>query len=42
MCQSVPERKYVLEWAVGLQALHERIAGRFGLREPRRRSLAYL
>ena len=42
MCQSVPERKDVLEWAAGLQALHERIAGRFGRREPRRRALAYL
>ena len=42
MCQSVAERKDVLEWAAGLQALHERIAGRFGRREPRRRSLAYL
>ena len=39
MCQSVPERKDVLEWAAGLQALHERIAGRFGRREPRRRAL---
>ena len=42
MRQSVPERKDVLEWAAGLQALHERIAGRFGRREPRRRALAYL
>ena len=32
----------MLEWAAGLQALHERIAGRFGRREPRRRALAYL
>ncbi len=42
MRQSVPEQKDVLEWAAGLQALHERIAGRFGRREPRRRALAYL
>ena len=42
MCQSVAERKDVLEWAAGLQALHERIAGRFGRREPRRRALACL
>ena len=28
--------------AAGLQALHERIAGRFGRREPRQRALAYL
>ena len=42
MCQSVAERKDVLEWAAGLQALHERISGRFGRREPRRRSLACL
>ena len=26
----------------GLQALHKRIAGRFGRREPRQRALAYL
>ena len=32
----------MLEWAAGLQALHERIAGRFGRREPRQRALAYL
>ena len=32
----------MLEWAVGLEALHERIAGRFGRREPRQRGLAYL
>ena len=29
-------------WAAGLQALHARIAGRFGRAEPRRRVLAYL
>ena len=31
-----------LEWAAGLQALHERIAGRFGRREPRQRAPACL
>ena len=29
-------------WAVGLEALHARIAGRFARAEPRRRALAYL
>ena len=42
MGQTVLEREDVLEWAAGLQALHERIAGRFGRREPRQRTLAYL
>ena len=32
----------MLDWAVGLQALHQRIAGRFGRRGPRQRALAYL
>ena len=32
----------VKAWEVGLRALHERIAGRFGRREPRQRVLAYL
>ena len=42
MGQTVLEPEDVLEWAAGLQALHERIAGRLGRREPRRRALAYL
>ena len=42
MGQTVLEPEDVLEWAAGLQALHERIGGRFGRREPRRRALAYL
>ena len=42
MGQTVPEQDDVLEWAAGLQAVHERIAGRFGRQEPRRRALAYL
>ena len=42
MGQTVLEQEDVLEWAAGLQALHERIGGRFGRREPRRRALAYL
>ena len=41
MGQTVLEQEEALEWAAGLQALHERIAGRFGRREPRRRALAY-
>jgi hypothetical protein len=32
----------VQAWAVGLDALHARIAGRFARAEPRRRALAYL
>jgi SRSO17 transposase len=32
----------VRAWAVGLEALHARIAGRFARAEPRRRALAYL
>ncbi len=42
MGQIVPEQEDVLDWAEGLQALHRRIAGRFGRREPRQRALAYL
>ena len=42
MGPAVLEQEDVLEWAAGLQALHERIAGRFDRREPRRRALAYL
>lgn len=42
MGQSVLEQEDVLEWAAGLQALHERIGGRFGRREPRQRALDYL
>ena len=42
MGQTVLEQEEALEWAAGLQALHERIAGRFGRREPRQRALAYL
>ena len=42
MGQTVLEQEDVLEWAAGLQAFHERIGGRFGRREPRRRALAYL
>ena len=42
MSQTVPDQDDVLEWAAGLQAVHERIAGRFGRREPQRRALAYL
>ena len=42
MGQTVPEQEDVLDWAEGLQALHRRIAGRFGRREPRQRVLAYL
>ena len=32
----------VLEWEVGLQALHQRIAGRFSRSESRQRVLSYL
>ncbi len=42
MGQTVLEQEDVLEWAAGLQALHQRIGGRFGRREPRQRALAYL
>ncbi len=42
MGQIVPEQGDVLDWAKGLQALHRRIGGRFGRREPRQRVLAYL
>ena len=42
MGPTVLEQEDALEWAAGLQALHERIADRFGRREPRRRALAYL
>jgi hypothetical protein len=34
--------KQVRVWADGLVELHERIGGRFGRVEPRRRALAYL
>ena len=36
------ESEEVRGWAVGLEALHARIAGRFARAEPRRRVLAYL
>ena len=36
------EIEEVRGWAVGLEALHARIAGRFARAEPRRRVLAYL
>ena len=36
------EIEEVRAWAAGLDALHERIAGRFARAEPRRRALAYL
>ena len=42
MGQTVLEKEDVLEWAAGLEALHERITGRFGRRETRQRALAYL
>ena len=42
MGPTVVEQEDALEWAAGLQALHERIAGRFGRRETRQRALAYL
>ncbi len=42
MDQIVLEQGDVLDWVEGLQALHRRIAGRFGRREPRQRVLAYL
>ena len=42
MGETVLEREDVKAWEVGLRALHERIAGRFGRREPRQRVLAYL
>ncbi len=34
MGRTVPEREEVRAWESGLRALHERIGGRFGLREP--------
>ena len=34
--------KQVRVWAGGLVELHQRIGGRFGRVEPRRRALAYL
>ena len=34
MGQIVLKQEDVLEWAAGIQALHERIADRFGRREP--------
>ena len=36
------EIEEVQAWAAGLEAVHARIAGRFGRAEPRRRVLAYL
>ena len=42
MSPTVLEQEDALEWAAGLQALHERIAGRFGRRESRQRALVYL
>ena len=42
MSPTVLEQEDALEWAAGLQALHERIAGRFGRQEPRQLALAYL
>ena len=38
----VGDIELVQAWAVGLEALHARIAGRFTRAEPRRRVLAYL
>ena len=42
MGQTVLEREEAAAWEAGLRALHERIGGRFGRREPRQRALAYL
>ena len=42
MGQTLLEREDVLEWEVGLQALHGRIASRFSRSESRQRALAYL
>ena len=42
MGRTVPEREEIRAWEAGLRALHERIGGRFGRREPRQRALAYL
>ena len=42
MGRTVPEREEVRAWEAGLRALHQRIGGRFGRREPRQRALAYL
>ena len=42
MGQRAPEPEEVPAWEAGLQALHERIEGRFSRREPRQRALAYL
>jgi hypothetical protein len=36
------ELEEVEAWAAGLEAVHARIAQRFGRREPRQRALAYL
>ena len=41
MDQTVREQQDALELAAGLQALHRRIAGRFGRREPLHRALAW-
>ena len=38
----VGDIELVQAWAVGLEALHARIARRFARAEPRRRALAYL
>ena len=39
---ATPEIEEVQAWAVGLDAVHARIAGRFARAEPRRRALTYL
>jgi hypothetical protein len=40
--QVVQAEKQARVWADGLIELHQRIGGRFGRVEPRRRALAYL
>ena len=42
MGRTIPEREEARAWEVGLRALHQRIGGRFGRREPRQRALTYL
>ncbi len=42
MGHTILEREEVRAWETGLRALHERIAGWFGRREPRQRALAHL
>ncbi len=42
MGRTVLEREEVRAWEAGLRVLHERIAGRFGRREPRQRAMVYL